>query len=372
MTRTTNASLSTYEGWKASAERPQREQPALLALAEIESLGERARREYDRRRRSWHANILLNTPQVTAVHEQLWDIINANEQDAGQLRSAAAIDSPPALGKSTAVQAFGRAFHKEEIEYEGEYLDDGHTLYLPVCHISLAGSVTTKALHHQILNFYAHPSNALTNTRGGMTSADLATAAAKSVRRHDTQLIIIDDIHFLNPNRREDAYVVNQLKWIANEYDATLLFAGVGLRERGLLSEGDAIGGAELAQTGRRWTVLDMEPFAYNTKAARSKWRDLLINVEHRLVLADKYPGMLAKGLADYLFARTQGRIGSLMDLIRRGSVKAMRTGIESLDEALLSTVRLDAVAESKYIETKNEIQARRSTQQQRALVREP
>jgi len=63
-------------------------------------------------------------------------------------------------------------------------------------------------------------------------------------------------------------------------------------------------------------------------------------------VLADKYPGMVADDLSDYLFARSTGHIGSLMTLINRGCQRAVRTGAERLDTALLDQVKNDAAAE--------------------------
>ncbi len=89
-----------------------------------------------------------------------------------------------------------------------------------------------------------------------------------------------------------------------------------------------------------------MEPFTIKTENGRRDWRDMLLAVEQRVVLADKYPGMIADDLSDYLFARSTGHIGSLMTLINRGCQRAVRTGAERLDEDLLSTVKNDAASE--------------------------
>ena len=86
---------------------------------------------------------------------------------------------------------------------------------------------------------------------------------------------------------------------------------------------------AVIAQTGRRTTKLDMRPFTVDTDDGRREWRQLLLAIEKRIVLADKHPGMLADDLSDYLFARSTGHIGSLMTLINRGCQRAVRTGAE-------------------------------------------
>jgi hypothetical protein len=89
-----------------------------------------------------------------------------------------------------------------------------------------------------------------------------------------------------------------------------------------------------------------MDPFLINTDEGRLNWRNTLLAIEQRLVLAAKYPGMVADDLSDYLFARSTGHIGSLMTLINRGCQRAIRTGTERLDAALLNQVKNDAAAE--------------------------
>ena len=70
----------------------------------------------------------------------------------------------------------------------------------------------------------------------------------------------------------------------------TLLMVGVGLESRGLFSEGDSYDDAPLAQTARRTTKLDMQPFLIDTDRQRREWRQLLLATERKLALADKFP----------------------------------------------------------------------------------
>ncbi|MGV9392020.1 hypothetical protein ACWDQL_23185 [Streptomyces olivaceus] len=126
----------------------------------------------------------------------------------------------------------------------------------------------------------------------------------------------------------------------------TLLKVGVGLADKGLFSEGEALGETVLAQTGRRTTRLGMPPFTIDTEQGRRQWRQLLLALEQRIVLIGAYPGMLADDLSDYLFTRSTGHIGSLMTLINRGCQRAQRTGAERLTRDLLDHVRNDEAAE--------------------------
>lgn len=97
--------------------------------------------------------------------------------------------------------------------------------------------------------------------------------------------LIIDDVHFLDVRRRDGVEVSNHFKWLNNEFPVTFLFVGVGLRERGLFSEGMTSSDAPLAQTGRRWTRLTMHPFQLRDDTGRRQWRRMLLAIEQMLVL---------------------------------------------------------------------------------------
>ncbi|WBB57929.1 hypothetical protein O7599_19870 [Streptomyces sp. WMMC500] len=191
-----------------------------------------------------------------------------------------------------------------------------------------------------ILEFYAHPGR----FRG--TAADFGYRALDCILSSGAELVIVDDLYFLKFRHRNGAEVSNHFNYLANEFPVTLLLIGVGLAKKGLFDEGEDYEDAVVAQTGRRTTRLGMEPFGITNNKGRRDWRDLLLAVEQRVVLADKHPGMIADELSDYLFARSTGHIGSLMTLINRGCQKAVRTGAERLDEELLNTVKNDAASE--------------------------
>jgi hypothetical protein len=173
----------------------------------------------------------------------------------------------------------------------------------------------------------------------------LASYAVDCVLGCDTRIGIVDDVHFINPTHKDGIDVSNHLKWLANELPVTFIYAGVGLAERRLFAEGLSGEHAALAQTARRWTRLSLPPFQIATDDGRHHWRGLLKATERQLVLARTRPGMLTD-LADYLFARTTGHIGSFITLVTRGCYKAIRGGSERLTRELLDTVRIDEASE--------------------------
>ncbi len=254
------------------------------------------------------------------------------------MRGAAVIDALPGLGKTTIANTFARGFDRAQIRRFGEVTSEGHER-LPVFRVGLTSNTTLRTLNRMICEFYGHPGT----DRG--SAARLASYAVDCVLSCDTRVGIIDDVHFINPAHKDGLDVSNHLKWLANELPVTFIYAGVGLAERRLFAEGLLGEHAALAQTARRWTRLALPPFEIGTDAGRTHWRGLVKATERQLVLAQARPGMLT-GLADYLFARTSGHIGSFITLVTRGCWKAIRTGEERLTRDLLDAVRIDEASE--------------------------
>jgi len=351
-----NLSLSHKEDLVLFAETPPRVQPEQLTRSQLEALSEAARADRNRRLRVWHANLgPLNTPQLHELHEDMWDIVDSNAQDGDKVKGAIAVDAFPGLGKTTAVLDFAKKFHLREIAENGRFTPDGHER-LPVCRVGLTGNTSMKDFNRAMLEFYGH------SGRHRGTTAQMAHRALDCVQSCHCRLLIIDDLHFLRWGRTNGIEVSNHFKYIANEFPVTLVMVGVGLADKGLFSEGDSFDDAPLAQTGRRTTPLDMQPFRIDTDQHRRQWRQLLLGIELRLVLAEKFPGMLADGLSDYLFARSTGHIGSLMTLINRGCQRAVRTGVERLDRELMDRVKNDAAAEKARRELELALESRKIT----------
>lgn len=353
-TRLDHLTLSRKEGFDQFANALRRVRPELLSRRQLKRLGDEALTEYNRARRKWHANLgPLDTPQMQALHEDLWDIFDSNDQDGDKVKGGIALDAFPGLGKTTAVLAFARKLHRLIIKEEGKYTDDGHERW-PVCRVGLTSNTGMRDFNRAILEYFSHPGR----HRG--TTAEFGYRALDSVLSAETKLLIVDDLHFLKWRNKSGIEVSNHFKYIANEFPVTLLMVGVGLENRGLFSEGASYEDAVLAQTGRRTTRLGMGPFDIRTEKGRCGWRDTLLAIEERVVLSDGRPGMIADELSDYLFARSTGHIGSLMTLVNRGCQRAVRTGVERLDTQLLDRVKNDAASERARREWQDALEAGR------------
>lgn len=112
-----------------------------------------------------------------------------------------------------------------------------------------------------------------------------------------------------------------------------------------------------------RWTTtLEMQPYDIDTEPGRRQWHQLLATIEQRLILGGKRQGMLADDLSDYLYERSSGYIGSLMELIRRGCARAIRMRTETLNRAPLESFKIDSAAERGRQELAVAFRTRRCT----------
>lgn len=332
--------LAQYEGWKTRFEAPRRSKPAELSITDMSALGRKDLLLYNDQRSVWHANLgPYLTPEMLDVTDQLDLIVQSNRQDGDRVRSAAVLDAYPGLGKTTLVVHYGARFHQDQMDMYGPTTATGSDR-IPVAYVRLTSNTTMRSLNSMLCHFYAHPAA----DRGNATV--LGARASQRALDSATRLIIVDDVHFLDMKRQDGREVANHFKWLANEFAATFLFVGVGIAERGLLTEGLSPTRVQYAQTARRWTRTSLSPFGIEDAAGRKTWRSLLLAIERDIVLANKGPGMIADDLADYLYARSTGHFASLMTLLARGCQRAVKSGQESLTAALLDTVPNDAASE--------------------------
>jgi hypothetical protein len=344
-----NLTLSRKEGFRALVENPARIQPELLSEQELASLTDDERHRYNRRRSVWHANLpFIKTAQVLELHDHISLIVESNQQDGDKAKGAIAIEAPAGVGKSTATLAYVADFHRRQIAELGRFTDDGNERW-PVGRVGMTGDTGMKDFNRGLLGFYNHAGT----TRG--SAAEFADRARDCVLSCQTKLLVVDDLHFLK-QRTTSIQISNQFKYISNEFPLTIIFIGIGLRQRGLYSDGAYADGI-LGQSGRRITPLVLRGFDIDTDAHRHEWQQLLKTIEKRIVLTHRHRGMLVKH-ADLLFERTSGRIGPLTTLINRACHQAVRTGSEYIDKDDLDQVPLDAASDQQRSDTRARIRA--------------
>jgi hypothetical protein len=342
-----NLTLSRKEGFQAKAEGPRREKPDMLTARQLRNLGSSARYEYDEQRAIWHANLpTIETTQLLELREGLADIVKSNKQDGDKAKGAIGIEGSAGIGKTHAILDFAYHYHNEQIARHGRMTAAGDERW-PVCRVGMSGNTGIKDFNRALLAFYNHA-----GTKRG-TAAQFADRALDCVLSCETKLLVVDELHFLK-QRTTSVQISNQFKYISNEFPLTIIFIGIGLRQRGLYSDGVYADGI-LGQSGRRTTSLHLREFTIDSPEHRREWRRLVLNIEKQLVLTHRAQGMLVDR-SYYLFERSSGRIGPLTTLINRACQRAIRTGAERIDQELLDKVPIDAASEQQRPEMRAKI----------------
>ncbi len=332
--------LASKTGWDAFVNTAPRADLAVLSRAEMVGLSTEELEDYTEARMVWNANLpTVKTHQLAEAFAVIDQVMASNRRDADRLRGSVVVDASPGLGKTTIATRYARDFHRRAYRRHGPKTASG-SQRLPVAFVPLSAGMTLKGLNQKILAFYGHPAaNRASSTRLGALAVDCVTEC-------ETQLIVIDDLHFVDFRHRHGQEVSNHLKGLANEMPVTFIYVGVRLREKRFFDEGILGSDAVYAQTSRRATRCEVAPFDIGTDAGLRGWTALLAALETHLKLVDAHPGMLTDH-AKELHRRTQGHIASLTNLIDRACYLAITTGIETITAELLTATSTDNAAQT-------------------------
>ena len=137
-------------------------------------------------------------------------------------------------------------------------------------YVNVDAMPTIKGLNQAILTFYGMGPPKRANAR------ELTQLVLQCARLCGTSLIVIDDIHLLELRREADRDANNHLKRLANDLQATFVYAGVGLSHGGFMHEGlygaDAAVGADqpTVQTAAGRAAAPLDPAGAGDVARRA------------------------------------------------------------------------------------------------------
>ena len=324
--------LTCKEGWWEFVEAPVSKAPPRPTLAEWEAMTRRERAAFDNARIAHHSALgPITTPQMAHVHASLRLQAESNLHHPSGARPGSVADGDASSGKTTIITHFGRWYERAIRKRNPRERTASGAEFTPVVYVTLTPAMTPKGLARALLEYYAHPDPQMRGGRAYARSAtqdELTSQVQKLARCCETSLLLFDDFHFLSPGNRSDREVNDYLKYLANVIPATFVYAGIDCEASGLLREGKTrMRERAFSQTGSRFTLHRIENFHVDTPQGAAEWVKLLEAIERELVLIKAPAGMLSKQLAQYLFDRTQGKIGSLTSLMRQGSLLAIQTG---------------------------------------------
>jgi hypothetical protein len=326
-------------GWDTFVHTKPREDFNTLSIGELHELLPTERSAYEAARRVWNKNLpVVETPQMNLAFTLLRRAVGSLARDSDNIPTSVVIDASAGVGKTTIAGQFGREFHLERERQIGTTTLAGNQ-HLPVAFISLLGGTTLKSLNEKILRFYGHPAA----TRA--SRSELSSLVVDCVYSCETQLIILDDLHFIDFRHRDGMEVSNHLKGLASETSAAFVLVGVGLEQKLFFDEGLFGPQAAYSQTSRRQIRCPVDPFSLESENSSRAWVDLLKRFEEHLKLANRRSGMLVDH-SKQIMKKTSGRLISLMHLLDGVCDLAISTGVETVTAEQIKEVQIDEAAE--------------------------
>jgi hypothetical protein len=346
--------LAGWQQWRATrgsfAPAPRLDKAAWRALPP------RRRMLYDLHRAATHANLpLQQTPMSQAVTRVLRGRIESNAlKHKRSTRAGVMITGGGYQGKTETACEVAAGFEDAWLELHHHLSPDAapgaRDLHAPVAYVQTPVTAKPKSTCKAILGFYGADTK-------NMDLPDLVRQVAASIRDHGTKALLLDDITRLRMHRADDQDVLDLIRAFMSMH-VTLVLIGVDIPGSGLLREGRhdprtgqwafppsrhaGVHGLEATQTERRFDLVELDRFRYDTPAQITAWTEHLAGIEQQLRLLDAAPGMLTDGtMPEYLYRRTDGVVGLLERLIEDGCREAIDTGTECLTEALVDNVTL-------------------------------
>jgi hypothetical protein len=345
----------TAEGWTTWRQTRNSFVPAPhITLDRYKDMTKPERAIYDLHRRATHANLpLQDTPMSTVISELMATrLLNNSMKHKPTTRPGIMINGGGNQGKTETAAEAAAAFEDLWLGLE-KFLDvppmpGARDLRATVAYVQTPVTATPKSTCQAILDFFG------TSGRN-MTLTQLVRQVRASLRDHRTRVLILDDITRLRMHRKDDQDTLDLIRALMS-MRVTLILIGVGIPDSGLLSGGwqdPETGQWEFpepghkdwtddasTQTARRFDLVDLRPFSYETPTDIAHFVDHLAGLENQLILFNAPDGMLTSGgMPEYIYRRTGGVVGLIERLLEDGASLAMDTKAETITEELLDRV---------------------------------
>jgi hypothetical protein len=318
----------------------------------------RQRQLYDLHRIVTHSNLpIQETPMSAAVDDAMRRRIYANAiKSAERTRPGLMINGGGFQGKTETVCETAAGFEDDWLKLHNGLNPDAmpgtRDLVAPVAYVQTPVTAKPVSICRAILDFYGEDYK-------NMTLPTLTRTVRRALQEHATRVLILDDITRLKMHREADQDVLDFIRDLMSI--SVVILVGVGIPSSGLLREGrqDSRTGEWLfrpvkdkskspndeavTQTERRFKLINLDPFSYDTPESISAWVRHLRGIETQLRLFQAGERPLTGGtMPEYLYRRTGGVVGLLGCLIEEACMTAIETGAECLRDELLDDVAID------------------------------
>ncbi|MFF8619071.1 TniB family NTP-binding protein [Streptomyces sp. NPDC015350] len=284
-------------------------------------------------RLAYHSRfVTVRTPAIDALAQQVRTLMLLGRHQQVTARPSLIVTGPAGAGKTTALLQVGRVCHLAHTRRHGDTATAGQ---VPVAYVLVPPAASAKTLALEFARYLGIP------VAGRMSQAQVVNSVCHAYAQAGVRLVMIDEIHRLNPRTTTGAQSADLLKDLSERIGATFVYAGIDVTATPLFT------GVRGAQLAARASLVDCDPFPARD-GVHEPFKDLVRAMENALDLRYHRAGSLVR-LAPYLHARTAGRIGSLARLVKQAALAALLDGTERITRTTLDAVRLDHLAEQHY-----------------------
>lgn len=307
-------------------------------LAAYRTLSPRRRQLHDLHRAATHANLpMQETPMTRAVGRIMRSRIQTNAlKHKPTTRAGLMITGGGYQGKTETACEIAAAFEDVWLDMHAqlnpEAVPGTRDLHAPVAYVQTPVTAKPKSTCEAILDFFGADHK-------NMNLPQLTRTVRTSLRDHGNRVLLLDDITRLKMHRADDQDTLDLMRAFMSMH-TTLVLIGVNIPGSGLLREGrhdprtgqwvfpppgGKLGDDPSTQTERRFDLIHLEPFRYETAETITAWTAHLAGLAEDLRLFRAAPDMLTGArMPEYLFRRTGGVVGLLERLVEEGCAEAI------------------------------------------------
>lgn len=311
---TVNFEYTTKEGWREFVEF-EAPRPLPCSMREYEAMASSDRALYNiARDRFMSVGARIATPSLRSFVAAARNAM-ADNRSPDASKSGVIISGRPSMGKTTAVQEFGRAYERAR---RARSTDPKRDL-IPVAFAQVPTHATEKTMMKKLAEFYALP---YSQTASYET---LLSRVSNVMRACETEIVIIDDIHRLDLRYRASEQAADALKELSERCPGTMIYAGVNVAHNGLFW------GSRGEQIMARFETVQFDEYDAATNEGAALWGRVLTELEESLCLINQQDGDILT-IAAELRDISRGSLGRMAKAIRRCAREAIHDRTERLD----------------------------------------
>ncbi|MCM6772416.1 TniB family NTP-binding protein [Nocardia sp. CDC159] len=305
---------------------------APMPMRNLRKLSAEQRAVYDTTRRLYiDDERVYQTANIAAIEKQTRRMLDRSRSKTSVVRRGLRISGPSTTGKSTAIIHVGKRLERSLRKRCDREHDRS---FVPIAYITISDINNANKLWFAFAQFYGIelPKRGTIEERMYIISA--------LMRDLGTRFVLVDEVHHLDLRKSQGAETANALKRLAEHTDTSMIYSGIDLDTAPLFT------GRAGEQWRKRTIPYDMQACSLDAPTRRAEWIQLVKSFAGDLPLCDYRPEDLTP-LAEYLFHRTGGMVGSLRQLLTDAACEAIDTGTEKITRTLLDGVSLDQDADS-------------------------